>query len=327
MKRGVWYCLCSLVVLVLFLGLTVPVSAAAYPDKPIKVIVPFNPGGMSDTFTRIFQKALKDVLPQPLVVINMGGAGGAIGSRKVKDSDPDGYTVLNIHVGLLTAAALGATEYGPEAFEPVAQTGTTYVVQCVRKDSPFKTLKDLMEAARAKPDAIKEATNIGAVVHFTSLMLTDAAGGVKLRLVQSGGGANRTRDLLGGHVDTSAFSTTEFKPYYDSGEMRALAILAPERQADFPDVPTAREQGYDVVFGVGIWWFMPKGTPADRVSTFADALEKGMKDPEVQANFKNQTMSPVFKKGEAFKTQIDAEYKAINAMAEKYKLKEMTKKK
>ena len=120
----------------------VKADSAAFPRKPIKVVVPFPAGGGSDTFTRIMQTAIRDadLLPQPLVVINVPGAGGTIGSRRVRDAQADGYTILNLHEGILSSKYSGLVTYGPEAFRPIAATGQSGLVICVRDDSPYRTL-------------------------------------------------------------------------------------------------------------------------------------------------------------------------------------------
>jgi tripartite-type tricarboxylate transporter receptor subunit TctC len=292
--------------------------AADYPEKPVKVIVPFQTGGMSDTTARIFQKSFErgGHLGQPLTIVNMGGGGGTIGTRATKEAEADGHTIMLIHLALLSAQAMGVADYGHEAFEPIAQTGSSCLVTAVRADAPYETLEDLFEAARAAPDTIVEAVNIGAVVHIASLILSDPAG-TSFRYMQSGGGAKRIQDLVGGHAEVAMFSTSEYKSFQPMG-IKALAILAPERHPDFPGLPTAKEQGYDVNFCVDNWWFAPAGTPEDRVEALADAFAKAMEDPEVVGPFEAQTISPTFLRGEelaAHVAEVDAQIQAAAAKA------------
>ena len=158
--------LCILLLLSVFVGCgPSEVQLGSYPRKPVKVVVPFGAGGGSDTFTRIIQKAVAgtDLISEPLVVINVPGAGGSIGSRKVKNARPDGYTILQIHEGMLTNKYSGNSNFGPEAFSPIIGTGQMSHVIAVSKDSPFQTLTDLLQAASDEPDTHTFAVGIGAL--------------------------------------------------------------------------------------------------------------------------------------------------------------------
>ncbi len=305
--------------LALLAGLLATPAMAEYPERPVKVIVPFATGGMSDGVARVFQKAFQDheLLAQPLVIINMGGGGATIGSRAAKDADADGQTIMLIHLALLSAEALGVADYGVEAFEPIAQTGSSCLILATTKDAPYQNLEDLFAAAKAKPGEITEAVNIGAVVHIASLILS-APAGVEFRYVQSGGGAKRIQDLIGGHVETAMFSTAEFESFEDLG-IRGLALLDDGRDPAFPDIPTAAEQGYDVTFCVDNWWFAPAGTPADRVAALADAFEAAMATDDVKKAFAERTITPTFLRGEALAAHIAEVASAIDEAAAKAK--------
>lgn len=307
----------SAAVLALSLGATPPAAAEGFPERPVRLVVPFAPGGMSDTTARIFQRTIEEegTLGQPITVINMGGGGATIGSRNVKDSDPDGHTIMLIHLAVLSAHALGVADYGLDAFEPVAQTGSSCLVLTAGAETPYQTLEDVFEAARAAPGTIPEAVNLGAVVHIASLVLADAAG-VSFRYVQTGGGAERIQAVMGGHTELSLFSTSEFKSFEPMG-IRPLAILQEERHSDFPDIPTAAEQGYDVTFCIDNWWFAPAGTPQDRIDVIADALEAAMDNPAVQEAFASHTLSPTFLRGEALRAHMEAVEADIVAAAAK----------
>ena len=167
------------------------VEASEYPRKAIKVIVPFPAGGGSDTFTRIIQKGIREegLLPQPFVVINLPGAGGTVGSRRVRDALADGYTILNLHEGIFSSKYSGRVSYGPEAFRPIAATGRSGLVVCVQKDSPHRSLVDLMEEVKAEPDGILFGMAQGTPTHFVGRRLELAAGNAEFRMVASGGGA------------------------------------------------------------------------------------------------------------------------------------------
>lgn len=284
----------------------------AYPSRPIQLVVPFNAGGGTDAFARIVNKAIKDdaLLPQPLVIVNVGGAGATIGSRRVKNARPDGHTVLILHDAILTAKISGNVPYGPEAFEPIAGTGEIGMVIVVRDDSPYQTLKELMDAARRAPGTITFGANNGALTHFAGLMLEERSTGSRFRYVQLGGGAERFSSLIGGHIEATGFSLEEFERFRSRG-LRGLAVLSnePHRLADAPDasrqlVPTARSQGYDVTMTNTFYWWVPKGTPPKRIRVLADALERAMQSEGVRRWARENQCNPIFVSGPALAERI-----------------------
>lgn len=282
-------------------------SADTFPRKSIKVIVPFSAGGGSDTFTRIMQKAIRDnnLLPEALVAINVPGAGGTVGSRRVRDAQADGYTILNLHEGIFSSKYSGRVPYGPEAFRPIAATGESNLVLCVRDDSPFTSLRDLMKATAAKPDTILFGMAQGTPTHFTGRKLELAAEGARFRMVASGGGAKRFNDLAGGHIDVTPFSLAEYSKF-SASEVRALAYLAPERHPDLPDLPTAREGGYEVVMNHVQYWWAPKATPDQAVQVMADALEVAMQSDQVLAKLQELKIEPLFLRDQALADHLGA---------------------
>ncbi|MBD3306852.1 hypothetical protein GF339_10520 [candidate division KSB3 bacterium] len=315
------------IVFSLCLFLVMGAAFAEYPEKPVKIIVPYGAGGGTDTTTRIIQKALEKVLPQPVVIVNMGGAAGLIGSRELLKAEPDGYTMLVNIINVWTNKVLGTADFGPDAFQSVAQCGTFYLVEVTRPESPYDNLKQMVAYAKENPDTIKVATNIGAITHFTTLALQDAVDGAEnmIRLVHIGDGATRIANVLGGHVDSTIMGTNEAKPYHESGEMKVLAVYAPERVKGFEDVPTAYEQDINLEQAVNYWFFMPEGTPMERVNYMADALEKAMQDPELVQKLESIAMIPTFLRGEELDQKIETEGKKIRAIAEKHNLVDMKK--
>ena len=162
----------------------------AYPDGPLKLVVPFAPGGGSDTFARIIQKVVRDekLSPVPLVIVNVPGAGGTIGSRQVRDAKADGQTLLLLHDGIFTAKYSGKVSFGADAFEPVVAMGRGGMVLAVKSDSRYSDLSSLLAEAASNPDSITYSTNLGAPSHFAGLMLEQAQSGASFRFVQGGGG-------------------------------------------------------------------------------------------------------------------------------------------
>jgi tripartite-type tricarboxylate transporter receptor subunit TctC len=302
-----------------FAVLTAPAAAQDYPSKPVEIIVPYGAGGSSDIVARTIQQALEGSFPQPIVVVNKPGAAGALGTREVRDAEPDGHTLLSSHIAIAINEALGVSDIGYDDFEPVAETGRTDLVFAVPTDSPYQTFEEAIEAAKASPETITHATNLGSVVHFTMLGL-DKATGAKFRYVQVGGGGARLPVVVGNQVESALFGVSEALPYHESGEMRILAILTDERWPALPDVPTAQELGYDLPepTSLGYWYFAPKGTPQERIDILADAIEAAMTDEEMKQRFSERGFTPSFLKGEAFAQAVNDADANIKQLAEEF---------
>lgn len=278
--------------------------------------MPFSAGGGSDTFTRIIQQSVAKnrLLPHPLVIINVPGAGGTVGSRRAKNARPDGYTILQLHEGILTSKYSGNSEYGPEAFAPIAGTGEMSHVIAVPEKSAFNDINELLRAAADTPDEVVFAVGIGAPSHFAGLMLENAVDGAKFRFTQSGGGAKRFASLLGGHSDVTTFSVSEFIDFQSSG-LRALAILSETRHKMVPNVLTAKEQGVDVVSTNMHFWWAPVGTPPERVQTIATALERAMKTNEVQQQLRDLATENRVVRGEELASDLQIREQQISGVS------------
>lgn len=294
-------------------------KTAAYPNKPITLICPYGAGGGTDTVSRILQKGLEKYLPVPVVVQNVGGGASIVGSQRVLDSKPDGYTILINIVNIWTNKILKNSKFGPNDFAPIAQTGTYYLASVVKADSPYKNLADMLAAAKAHPGTVKEATNLGAITYFVDLQLEDVAGN-GLRLVHIGDGAARTAGVLGGQINSTIMGVQEAKPYADSGKMRVIAVYAKKRAAGLENAPTAVEQGINIVQPNDYWVFAPKGTPKARVDYLANAFKKVMNDPEIKKIFSKDLVTPSYLTGEALQQHIDQVGKHLQAVADSHDL-------
>ena len=285
--------------------LTIIAKGADFPDKPITVIVPFAAGGGSDTFVRIFQKAIreKELCPQPIVVKNVAGAGGTIGSRAALEAKPDGYTILCLHDGMYTAQHYGSADWGPSDFEPIAAIGRSGVVIAVKENSPYQSLSELMDEAVSRPYELVFGTNIGAPNHYSAMFLQQGKQGAKFRFTQTGGGAKRLSQLKGGHVDLTGFSVGEYEQFKAAG-IRALAVLSEKRESSYLDLPTAKEQGIDAVHGLMQFWWAPKGTPPKRIAYFEELLKQAMETETVQERLAHLHVDPIFQIREPLRETI-----------------------
>jgi tripartite-type tricarboxylate transporter receptor subunit TctC len=290
-----------------------------YPSKPITVIVPFAAGGGSDVFVRIFQNAIRknDLCPQPIVIKNIAGAGGTIGSRTARNAKPDGHTILCLHDGIYTAEHYGNADWGPDDFEPIAATGRSGVVVAVEEDSPYSTLHELMEDARDRPYQLVYGTNLGAPNHYSALFLQNGKSGAKFRFTQTGGGAKRLAQLKGGHIDLTGFSVAEYQQFKDAG-IKALASLGEQRESSFPNLTTALEQDVQATHDLVQFWWAPKDTLPDRIAYLQNMLSQAMGTKEIKESFENLHMDPVIQVGQdLLKTIADRSQKLEGITIEK----------
>ncbi len=309
--------------LLLFFGLW-PGHAGEFPDKPVKVVVPFGPGGASDVLARTVQEAIRreGLSPHPWVILNVPGAGGSLGSYKVKNARPDGYTILNLHDGLLTAKHQGVTTYGAEAFQPIGTTGSSHTVVCSGPHLDFANLRTLLDGIAANPSTLRFGANLGAPSHFVGLLLERQRSGAAFRFVAAGGGSSRFSDLAGGHLDVSIFSLSEYLQFREGG-LQALGYLGPERHPVIPEVPTARELGIDLVTGTTQFWWAPAGTPPDRVAKLADILEAAMQSEWLRSEYERLSVIPEFHRGsemEALVAERDRQLAKVAIRGETYSL-------
>lgn len=269
-------------------------AQTAYPTKPIQVVVPANPGGDTDLNCRIMAKYLEKELGQPLVIVNVAGAGGSLGTRKVKDSAPDGYTVLFFHPSMFLNTILGIVDYDFTAFENagigVLDNTNIFVVNAA---SPYKSIADVINACKAKPGSVKYATETGGLTHIQGLAFESEAG-VKMNIVDVGTASQKIVALLGRQVDMIGISYGVIKDYVASGKFRVIGVFADERNPAFPTVPTFKEQGINLSFTKFFFYLFPKGTPHAIVSKFNAALSKVSTNKDLIAELAKFMVSPTY---------------------------------
>jgi putative tricarboxylic transport membrane protein len=256
----------------------------SYPTRPITVVVPFPAGGPSDVVARIATEQMGKLLGQSLVIENIGGAGGTIGSARVATAKPDGYTLLAGSMGSHVAAPVLTPEakYDSERdFDPIGFTAQAPAVIVARKDFSAKDLSEFVEYLKSHRENVKQAHGgIGASSHMACLLFTTAAH-VQPSLVAYRGTAPALNDLIGGHVDFFCEQVVSVAPQIAAGTIKAYAVSSPQRLATLPDVPTAKEAGLDYDMSIWAGIFAPKGTPKEIVDKLADALDKSLDDPTV----------------------------------------------
>jgi tripartite-type tricarboxylate transporter receptor subunit TctC len=262
-----------------------PARAQDYPSRPITVIVPFPPGGASDVVARIVTNQMSRILGQSIIIENVGGAGGTIGSERVAAAAPDGYTLLAAAMGSHVAAPVLTPnlKYDPvEAFVPIGITADSPAVIIARKDFPARDLTEFVAVLRQQGDAVKQAHGgIGSSSHMACLLFT-AAIGARPTLVAYRGSGPALNDLMGGHVDFLCEQSVSVSEQVLANSVKAYAVSARERLAMLPDVPTAKEAGVNYEMSVWAGLFAPKGTPPAVIGKLADALNRALDEPGVR---------------------------------------------
>lgn len=290
--------------------------AFAWPERPIRIVVPFGPGGTTDILARTLQKVLEEqrIVSQPVVVQNVGGH-FSVGARQVMTAQPDGHVFLAIHLALLSGEVVDpARGVSYRNFDPVALTGGFCFHPIVRGDSRFRTLKDLLDAARAQPNTIVTGVNIGALNHLMALFMEQGSPGAKFRYAQIGGGGENFAAIMGGHTQLTVLSSSEYQTYKANG-IRALAYSGPQRLALEPGIETARELGLGFDFCAENFWFAPRGTAPAAISGMADALQRAMATPAMKEFFEKQAQTDQFMRGSDFTRRLDEVFRTIEPVA------------
>ena len=279
---GIWPAI--VIALALAAGVT-PARAQDYPSRSITVIVPFPAGGASDVVARIVGNQMSKILGQPIIIENVAGAGGTIGSARAAAAAPDGYTLLAAAMGSHVAAPVLTpnVKYDPLLdFVPIGITAHSPAVVIAREDFPARDLKEFVAVLRQKGDAVRQAHGgIGASSHMACLLFTEQIG-AKPTLVAYRGSGPAMNDLVGGHVDFMCEQSVSVADQVLAGTVKAYAVSAPERLAMLPDVPTAKEAGVNYEMSIWAGLFAPKGVPPEVVAKLADALDKALDEPVVR---------------------------------------------
>jgi len=259
--------------------------AQAWPNKPIKFVVPYPPGGGTDVIARIVQEPMSQALGQQIIIDNRGGAGGSIGTDAVAKSPADGYTVLfTLSSHTINPAIYPKLAFNTEKdFLPVSLVASLPQILVANPDFPAKTVKEAIELARLKPDTIAFASvGNGSPGHLAGAMMATAAN-VKMTHVPYRGGGPAVTDVMAGQVPLLWVSIPAATQYIKSGKLRALAVSTTKRSVIFPDVPTMAESGFKD-FEVDSWYamFVPAGTPKPIIDTLYNSVVKVLAQPAVK---------------------------------------------
>ena len=311
-------CLAAIAALRVFLSAIHSAASQSFPDKPIKIIVPFAAGGQMDVMARLVGQKMSPALGQPTIVENRAGAGGTIGSKAVASAEPDGYTLLWASSGSLAIfpALYKNLDYDPKAFVAVALVAKLPHVFVIRPDLPAKTVKEFVAYAKANPGKLNYGASLGTPPHLMGTMFAKM-GGIEMTYIPYKGAAPSITDLLGGQTHLTFDALTVLSSLISEGKLRALAITSPQRWPALPDVPTMTEAGF-VGFPGDSWAGIvaPAGTPAAIVNKLNAAINESMRSPEVTATLTKISVVPSLGSPKYFADWIVTESPVLAAMVQ-----------
>ncbi len=299
-------------------------ATAAWPEKPIRLIVGVAPGGPADTSARMIAERIGETVKQPMIVENRPGSNGAIAIQAVLSAPADGYTVLLGTTGAMTIspAVLKSLRYDPlRDLVPIGTVVSYSYLLVTRTGIPVTTLKEFVAYAKQRPGTLTftspgiASVNHMGMEHFS--MLT----GIKMVHVPYKGDSEAMADVLGGHVDCGFISFSLTAPQARAGKLRALAISQPERSALTADIPTVREAGvpgFDLLPWTGL--MVPTGTPKEVVTTLSAAIDEGLRHPETRKRMDELGYLPMFNSPEGFRKLIEDEQARWRAVAKEVNL-------
>ena len=299
----------TVVALVLWVSLSA--YAQPFPSKPVRLIVPFPPGGAVDYYARAVQNRLQETLGQPILIENRSGAGGMVGADLVVKAAPDGYTLL---VGNIASLAMNVGLYSKMTYDPrkdltpIVRTVAVNYVMTVHPSVPARSVKELIDHAKANPGKLSYGSaGSGSAPHLATELLKQRAGIDMLHVPFKGGGP-MVADLLGGQIHIVIADQANLMPHVKAGKLRALAVGTLERSASFPDIPTIAESGFPG-FEARAWQGIagPANLPADIVAQLNAAFAKAMAFPEVHQRLLDGGLDPITGTPEAFAAFIRSE--------------------
>src|SRR5882762_9963111 len=294
----------------------------AYPSRPIQMIVPFPPGGVADITGRPVAYVMGRLLKQSVVVVNKAGAGGSVGAAQAARAAPDGYTILMALSSISVLPVADRLQGRPAAYEldqfaPVALITADPTVLVVRADGPYRTLKDLVDAAKAKPGTINYGSSgVYGTLHVAMEIFSQAAG-IKMFHIPYQGGGPAVAALLAGQIDALASGPSAAIGQIKAGKMRALAVWGDKRLASLPDVPSMKELGYDATFYIWSGLFAPAATPQPIMSVLRDTVKRTVEDAEFKDAMAKVETPIAYLDTPAFKTFLDRDAERLRIAVER----------
>ncbi|NLA12407.1 MAG: tripartite tricarboxylate transporter substrate binding protein, partial [Firmicutes bacterium] len=276
-----------------------------FPSKNITMIIPFDPGTSSDQSGRMIAQLAEDILGKKIVIVNKPGSAGAVGYEELAKAEPDGYTISFATSTLVTHKLLGNLDFNHNDVAPILTFLLDPSVVAVHADSEINDFEEFVEYAKNNSGTTHGTGAPGGMLHIASLAVEDATG-IEFDLVPAGGGgATPALQLAGNHIDSAILSVGESNAQFEAGNIKILAVIAPERVEPYLDVPTMKELGYDVELGTLRGLIAPKGTPDEILSALHDAFKQASETDEWKQFILTQGGSYVYSGLEDCKELLD----------------------
>ena len=285
--------------------------AAQYPERPVTMLTGYPAGGLVDVVARVVAEGMKPRFPKGLVVQIKPGAAGSVAVTELVRSQPDGYTfILTPHSALVIAPQLQDLVYKtPDDYLPFINLVSYYPMIAVRTESPFKNINQLVSEAKAKPGTVRVGSPGEGTSSHLNLEEFMRLAGIKMIHAPYQGWAHSSPAVLGGHIDAVVAQPGELKGQVDGKRMRVLIAFQPQRHPVFPDVPTAKEMGWDVANGVWYLLMAPKGTPAPIVKYLHDAAKEAIDDPKFAKLMGDRGIDVDYRPGDVLRAGLTREFK------------------
>ena len=297
-----------------------------YPNRPITWIVPMGPGGTSDVFARTIQPFITNYLGQPMIVENKSGANGVLGEEMGFNAKPDGYTLIFSSASVAANPFLRKTNYDPRKFVPVIYLGNVYLVLLANNDVKARNLKEFVDMVKAKPPGTYNYSSwgVGGMGHLATELLNIEAK-ISLSHIPYKTSPEAVTAAISGQTQVSFQTTSLAIPQIKAGRLHGLAVAAPNRLPDAPDIPTVAEMGYpgikiDTWFGV----FLPPNTPRPIVERLNKAFQAAINDPEIKAKLEARGVYPKGGSPEDFQSYFQTEMQKFNRIVTEAKIEPET---
>lgn len=296
---------------VMMLGLTACGSSnesAAFPSDTVNIICHAKEGGGSDALAREVAQVMQDKLGWSVTVENKTGGSGSVGMQYVQNSKPDGYTIGTAPVELSMIQALGYAELNPDSVSLLGCGMSWSAALYVPKDAPYDNMEDFINYCKENPDVVKVANSgIGSIWHIAACAMADKAG-ISLNHVPYDGATGALTALLGSEVDAAVVGTCEGYSYVDSGDLKCLGVFGEDRSATMPDVPTAKEQGYDLNVVCWVGFLAPKDVDEATLTTLQDSLKTVFETDEYKSFCETRGCDSTYYSAEEFKKMADSDF-------------------
>ena len=280
-----------------------PAAAQDYPSRAVEFIVPWSPGGGSDTLMRLISGKIEPFLGAEMPIINMPGVGGTVGLREASRRAADGYTISQVHEGLLVASETGITELNWDDFDPIALMTASPQYLVAHPTGDYSNFEEFVAYAKENPGEITMGVTLAGVPHLHAAMIEQAFG-LEFSYVGYEGTGERIRALVGGNLDAAIGDISSSKQFVDNGDLVFLAVGSGERVAATPDVPTLAESGQDLELNVTRGIVMPKGAPQEARDALEAALQELSQDPTYIEQPNNAGADVLFRGQDDYRTYL-----------------------